>query len=53
LIATFLGFVPTLLITDYFDLKLTGIWIAFTVWMMIRGGVLLVKFRSDYLVKNT
>ena len=53
LIATFLGFVPTLLITDYFDLKLTGIWIAFTVWMMIRGGLLLVKFRSDYLVKNT
>ena len=53
LIATFLGFVPVLLIGDYLNLKLTGIWIAFTVWMLIRGGVLVVKFRREYLVKIT
>jgi putative MATE family efflux protein len=44
LIATFIGFVPTLLILNYFDLKLMGIWVAFTVWMLLRGGLLLRKF---------
>lgn len=53
LIATFVGFVPTLLITDYFNLKLYGIWIAFTVWMFLRGGILVVKFRRRYLLKIT
>jgi putative MATE family efflux protein len=53
LIATFLGFIPVLLITDYLDLKLVGIWIAFTVWMIIRAGILVVKFRIKYLYKNT
>ena len=52
IIATFFGFVPVLLITDYFDLKLVGIWIAFTVWMLLRSGIL-VKFRRKYLFKNT
>ena len=50
--ATFLGFLPVLLIGDYFNLKLYAIWIAFTVWMLIRAGVLVVKFRRTYLVKN-
>ena len=53
LIATFLGFVPALLIGDYFGLKLTGIWIAFTIWMLLRAGILVVKFRNKYLTKNT
>ena len=52
LTATFLGFVPTLLIGDYFQLKLYGIWIAFTVWMLLRAGILVVKFRKKYLHKN-
>lgn len=52
LIATFFGFVPVLLIGDYFDLKLYGIWIAFTIWMVLRGGILVVKFRQKYLHKN-
>jgi len=47
LIATFLGFVPTLLISDYFGLKLHGIWIAFTVWMLLRAGILYIKFNSE------
>ncbi|MBV1887748.1 MAG: MATE family efflux transporter [Urechidicola sp.] len=53
LIATFFGFIPTLLIGDYFDLKLYAIWIAFTIWMLLRGGILVVKFRQKYLHKNT
>lgn len=53
LIATFLGFLPVLLITDYFNLKLYGIWIAFAIWMLIRAGVLVVKFKRKYLHKNT
>lgn len=53
LIATFLGFIPTLLIGDYFNLKLYAIWIAFTVWMLLRAGILVVKFKNNYLHKNT
>jgi len=45
LIATFVGFIPALLIGDYFNLKLYAIWIAFTVWMILRGGILVVIFR--------
>lgn len=46
LIATFLGFLPVILIADYYQLELYGIWIAFTVWMLLRGGILFFKFRS-------
>ncbi|SNR51295.1 MATE family efflux transporter [Lutibacter flavus] len=53
LIATFLGFIPTLLIGDLFNLKLYAIWIAFTVWMLLRSGILVVIFRRKYLHKNT
>jgi multidrug resistance protein, MATE family len=49
IIATFLGFIPTLLIADYFDLKLYGIWIAFFVWMFLRAAILRVKFRKKFL----
>ena len=45
LAATFLGFIPALLVGDYFDLRLYGIWIAFTVWMLLRGGILVYLFR--------
>lgn len=45
LAATFLGFVPALLIGDYFDLGLYAIWIAFTIWMILRGGILHYLFR--------
>lgn len=51
LVATFLGFTPTLLIADYFGLKLYAIWIGFFIWMLIRGGALVVKFRRKYLDK--
>tara|TARA_R110002073_G_scaffold279026_1_gene442969 strand:+ start:228955 stop:230277 length:1323 start_codon:yes stop_codon:yes gene_type:complete len=50
LIATFLGFIPTLLIGDYFGLKLYAVWIAFTVWMFLRSIILVIKFRKKYLL---
>lgn len=53
ILATFGGFLPTILIADYFGLKLYGIWIAFTVWMILRSVILIVKFRAKYLHKNS
>jgi len=52
LISTFLGFWPAILISDQFDLKIHGIWIAFTVWMLMRSGVLVFIFKRRYLAKN-
>lgn len=49
LIATFAGFIPTLLLADYFGLKLYAIWIAFFIWMLIRSLTLIFKFRISYL----
>ena len=46
IIATFIGFIPALLIADYFNLKLYAIWIAFTVWMLFRAGILVVLFKK-------
>ncbi len=48
LAATFLGFVPTLFLGKYLDWGLAGIWLAFTVWMLIRGGALVWKFRRKF-----
>ncbi|MEE9362378.1 MAG: MATE family efflux transporter [Cellulophaga sp.] len=48
LTATFLGFVPTLFICKYYGLELHGIWIAFVVWMVIRGSALVWKFRRKF-----
>ena len=52
LAATFLGFVPTLLIGDYFNLGLYAIWIAFTVWMILRGGILLYLFKFRIMARR-
>lgn len=52
IVATCFGFIPALLIGDYFNLKLYAIWIAFTVWMLLRSCILVVKFREKYLHKN-
>lgn len=46
--ATFLGFVPTLFFGKFMGWGLTGIWISFTVWIIIRGGALVVKFRRKF-----
>jgi len=48
LAATFLGFVPLLFLGKFLDWGLYGIWIAFTLWMIIRGGALVWKFRRKF-----
>lgn len=48
LTATFLGFIPMLFFGKYMGWSLKGIWIAFSVWMLIRGGALVWKFRKQF-----
>ena len=48
LTATFVGFVPAIYLGDYLGLKLYAVWIAFAVWMAIRGGVTFWRFRSRF-----
>ena len=48
LVATFLGFVPILFLGKFLGWGLYGIWIAFTLWMFIRGGALVWKFRRKF-----
>ncbi len=52
LAATFLGFIPALLIFDRFDLKLIAVWLAFFVWMCVRAGGLFFIFRKKYYVRG-
>ncbi len=51
MLATFAGFIPTLLLADYFDLKMYGIWIAFAVWMCIRTFPVIYTFKKTYVNK--
>jgi len=44
LFSTFIVFIPTLLITDSYDYKLEGIFLAFTLWIIARGVPLIIKF---------
>ncbi|MFK5973614.1 MAG: MATE family efflux transporter [Flavobacteriaceae bacterium] len=55
LLATFLGFLPMLYLSKLMGWGLYGIWLAFTVWMVIRGGTLIFKFRKKFrpLLQNT
>ncbi len=48
LTATFLGFIPALFLGKYMNWGLHGIWVAFTIWMLIRGGALVWKFRRKF-----
>lgn len=48
LVATFLGFVPMLFLGKFMDWGLYGIWIAITLWMIIRGGTLVWKFGKKF-----
>jgi putative MATE family efflux protein len=55
LAATFLVFIPILYGLDYFNFKLSGIFIALTFWMIARALPLLLNFRTQFLPlsKNT
>lgn len=48
LVASFLVFIPVLFLGKYLGWGLYGIWIAFTLWMFIRGGALVWKFRRKF-----
>lgn len=48
LAATFLGFVPILFLGKFLGWGLYGIWIALTLWMIIRGGALVWKFDKKF-----
>lgn len=52
LISTFLGFLPVIFLTDYFNLKLYGIWIAFIVWIFLRGLLLKLDFKNIILLNK-
>ena len=47
--ATFLVFIPALLLGHYLELKLHGIFWAFTLWIVARGVPLVMKFRKQFL----
>lgn len=51
LAATFLGFIPVLLIFDQLDFQLFAIWFAFTAWMILRSFTLIYKFRKKFKPK--
>ena len=46
IIGSLFVFIPLLLILDYFDLKLTAIWLSMMGWMIFRGGSLYWKFKK-------
>ena len=49
IIATLLGFFPAYYITqNLLDWGLSGIWIAFYVWMVFRGGILFLHYLSYF-----
>ncbi len=50
LIATFLGFVPVIYISQHLNWGLQGIWLAFVIWMVLRALILVVKYRNKYYV---
>jgi len=49
LFSTLLVFIPVVLYTDYLDLKLKGIFLAFTLWILARGLPLIIKFRKTFI----
>ncbi|NQY06335.1 MAG: MATE family efflux transporter [Flavobacteriaceae bacterium] len=49
---TTFGFIPVLLIADYYNTKLYGVWAAFFVWIILRALALIFKFNRLY-VKRT
>lgn len=49
LISTFVIFIPILLLLDYYNLKLQGIFIALTFWIIARGVPLIILFRKEFL----
>tara|TARA_R100001369_G_scaffold8893_3_gene21373 strand:- start:32275 stop:33609 length:1335 start_codon:yes stop_codon:yes gene_type:complete len=55
LLTTLLVFFPIIKWTDTLDMKLYGVFIAFTLWIIARGIPLIIKFRKTFkpLAQNT
>lgn len=55
LFSTLLVFIPAVFISDHLGYKLTGIFCAFTLWIIARGIPLVIKFRKTFtsLAQNT
>ncbi len=51
IVATFVGFVPSLYLTQYFDLKLIGVWIALAVWLLFRCLGMVIFFKKKFTSK--
>ena len=49
-IATFLGFLPALFVSQYYEMKLIGIWMAIGVWLLFRSVGMVWKFKKKYSV---
>lgn len=49
LVATFVIFIPSILIFNQFDFRLYGIWYTFILWVIARGLPLIIKFRATFL----
>ncbi|MBV7439967.1 MATE family efflux transporter [Weeksellaceae bacterium TAE3-ERU29] len=52
LLATFIGFLPSLYLFQQFDLKLQGIWYAFFIWIILRTIPLIWDFHR-FVKRNT
>jgi MATE family multidrug resistance protein len=48
ILSTFLVFVPTLLVLDYYNYKLYAIFSAFTLWILARGIPLITYFKKTF-----
>lgn len=51
--ATFLGFYPTLRITDALGLELSAIWLAFTAWLLVRALTHALLFTRRFRPERT
>ena len=50
LIATFLGFFPIYYFVEYaYHWGLMGIWIALLIWMLFRGGILIIHYKTFFV----
>lgn len=49
LLSTGLVFIPVLFLLDHYNLKLYGVFIALTFWIIARGFPLMIKFRQLFL----
>ena len=50
LFSTIIVFIPSLLLFDYYEFELYGIFYAFTLWIIARAIPLIIKFRKTFSI---